>query len=252
MNMAKTMNVLKKMTQFGNTAIATRRNPEWTRTRTPWFRVSLRQWGSLLRESTACEFSAGHCNRWVSTESGVKLEAGEAGGWTPELSWHKWEGFTFRYLGVIIGNTKRELSRNKGQIPWLFSRSHPNRQELPKRQSTRPRKGGRPRWIHCPSALKAHAPGFWYCFPLPAIISQFTISVQGSKRGVLSFVHIWRANGSLPNISLSQKSEADLLLLSKESLSEPPILSLPSETQCWPEEMGIPVILDWNIEWTLP
>lgn len=106
--------------------------------------------------------------------------------------------------------------------------------------------------IHCPSALKAHAPGFWYCFPLPAIISQFTLSVQGSKRGVLSFVHIWRANGSLPNISLSQKSEADLLLLSKEFLSEPPILSLPSETQCWPEEMGIPVILDWNIEWTLP
>ena len=57
---------------------------------------------------------------------------------------------------------KRELSRKRGQMPWLFSRSHPNRQELPRRQGTRPRKGvcGRPRWILCPSALKAHGSGF--------------------------------------------------------------------------------------------
>ena len=74
---------------------------------------------------------------------------------------------------------KREPSRKRGQMPWLFSRSHPNRQELPRRQSTRPRKGvySRRRWIHCPSALKAHGSGFWYGFLLPAIISPFALPV---------------------------------------------------------------------------
>ena len=72
---------------------------------------------------------------------------------------------------------KRELSRKRGQMPWLFSRSHPNRQELPRRQGTRPRKGvcGRPRWIHCPSALKAHGSGSWYGFLLPAVTSPFAL-----------------------------------------------------------------------------
>lgn len=44
-------------------------------------------------------------------------------------------------IRVIIGNAKRELSRNKGQVPWPYSRPQPNWQELSRRQGILPRKG---------------------------------------------------------------------------------------------------------------
>lgn len=41
------------------------------------------KFGKSASESMACEFSAGHCNRWVSTESRVKLEPDPTGGLNP-------------------------------------------------------------------------------------------------------------------------------------------------------------------------
>lgn len=134
-------------------------------------------YGSLLLGSIAYDFSAGHstCGSILnqkSSQNQVKLKDGLQN--TSGIS----KKHAYSDIWVLSQEMpKPELSRNKGQIPWLYARSQPNWQELSRRQGVLPRKGVWQALLHSSSVLKAHRPGIWYCFPLEAIISQFTISV---------------------------------------------------------------------------
>lgn len=161
--MAKMMKVLKEMTRFGNYCHS---NKEEARGRghMPGFPDA----GSAKAMRICFQKAWPVCSQLDTTTGGSALNP--ESGWTqvklvarPQHSAGRTEQPAHSDIWVLSQEIpKRELSRKRGQMPWLFSRLHPNRQELPRRQSPRPRKGvyGRPRWTHCPSALKAQGSGF--------------------------------------------------------------------------------------------
>ena len=180
----------------------------------------------------ACVPSAGHHNRWVSTESGVTLEAGQAGGCTPESSWHDWEACTFRYLGVIAGNTKTWTEQEEGSDAMAVFKVA-SKPAGTSQETGHPPQEGRV-WQAQMDSLSFSLKGtwVWILIWLPAACSYFSVCsprVSLLERGTFFCAHLM----GLSPAACFPRTVKRTIAADVRAVSLCPSIRVPSQIQCW-------------------
>jgi len=248
------MKVLKEMTQFGNYCHS---NKEEARGRghMPGFPDvgSAKAMRVCFQKAWPVCSQLDTTNRWVCTESGVKLEAGQAGGWTPEFSWHDWEACTFRYLGVIAGNTKTWTEQEEGSdamaVFKVASKPAGTTQE-----TEHPPQEGRV-WQAQMDSLSFSLKGtwVWILIWLPAACNYFSVcspSIRLLERGYFLLCTSEEPGGLYP-AACYPRTVKQTVAVDVRGGSLYASIRVPSQIQCWVKRW---VLLSpgLNTEWIFP